>query len=88
MGYNPSYEIYQKKVKYYKISQQSRLADTAWRFAVVMVQWKHIQVSNKVAIVSKGLKTKLFLRNSIKMAGSNCCTDLGMRGQKGTNFIL
>lgn len=29
MGYNPSYEIYQKKVKYGKISQQSRLTDTA-----------------------------------------------------------
>lgn len=53
-----------------------------------MIHWKHIQASNEVATVLKGLKTELFLRNSIKMAGSYCCTDLGMRGQKGTNFIL
>lgn len=87
MGYNPSYEIYPKKVKCVEISAQSRLADTAWRFVLVMIPWKHTQVSNGVAIVSKELETKLFLRNSIEMAGSNCCTDLGMRGQKGTNFI-
>lgn len=29
MGYNPSYEIYPKKVKCVEISAQSRLADTA-----------------------------------------------------------
>lgn len=53
MGYNPSYEIYQKKVKCVKISAQSRPADTAWRFVLVMIPWKHRQVSNEVAIVSE-----------------------------------
>lgn len=37
MGYNPSCEIFCKKVKYVKVSEHSRLAGTALTFLLVMI---------------------------------------------------
>lgn len=57
MGYNLSYEIFCKKVKYAEVSRHSRLAETAWTFVLLMILVELIRVSNKARVASKELET-------------------------------